>query len=622
MVKAIREFESPILRHLTSCTFNRLPKNEIILGKHVGTAMSKFKHTLFPYLIGFLALLLTFLSYFSTRQSIDFYNVTRFKNLTSEVRESVAYRMQTYINALNQTKSMVTIFPDFSREEFRLYVQNLNFVKLYPGLLGIGWAQRVSGKELAHHQQDIRKKGFTDYAVWPLGQRTENFPIVMLEPFDWRNKRAFGYDMYTDDIRKSAMDRAWITGKAAATSKVVLVQETSKEVQPGFLIYVPVYAKTFKNHSGQADNLVGFIYSPFRTKDLFEGIFENTRISRLIDFEVFMGDKISDDNLVYNSDAIPVYKEKPPRKFSRRLHMKVAGQEWIILTQARPHFFQDSYDWIPSLILILGLFCSGLIFWAFFSYQKHSQAMEKIAYENSELYSKAQEAVLVRDEFMSIASHELKTPLTSLKLHIQNLNRQVTKGGLESVDIEKLKKMTSVTNTQIGRIAHLIENLLDVSRINSGKLALNKELIDVVEVMKETIERIGPQIESYSTELNLQSPDTIHGEFDRLRLEQVVVNLVTNAAKYGNKKPVTLRLKDQDNQLIIEVIDQGMGISEQDRQRIFSRFERIEASAKEISGLGLGLYITKQIVDAHGGTISVDSVLNQGSTFRVVLPKS
>jgi len=246
-------------------------------------------------------------------------------------------------------------------------------------------------------------------------------------------------------------------------------------------------------------------------------------------------------------------------------------------------------------------------------------AQAAIAIDNAKLFQKTQEAIRVRDEFLSIASHELKTPLTPLKLQIQNLKRFVASGTLSSLSPEKLKKIAETSDRQIDRISTLIDDLLDVTRITAGKFGLNREEVDLVEIIREALDRYGPQLATAECGIELSAPDKAYGHWDKLRVEQVVINLLTNAIKYAPKTLIQISVTLEEGKAVFTVKDQGVGISEEDQKRVFDRFERVK-SVNNIGGLGLGLFITRQIVEAHGGKIDLESTVGRGSSFIVVLP--
>lgn len=241
------------------------------------------------------------------------------------------------------------------------------------------------------------------------------------------------------------------------------------------------------------------------------------------------------------------------------------------------------------------------------------------AIHRSQLYDDAQKAIEVRDEFLSIASHELRTPLTPLKMQIQGVAKQMNES-FENLTAERLTRMLETSDRQINRLSVLIDDLLDVTRITSGKMSLNKEEFSLEEMITEIIAQYAQQFIKSQSSVELEIEKDLVGNWDKVRIEQVIINLLTNAAKYAPNKPIKASLTCNDHVATIRITDQGPGIALEDQERIFNRFERV-SDKQNIGGLGLGLYISKQIVEAHNGRIYVQSKLGEGSTFIVELPE-
>lgn len=242
-----------------------------------------------------------------------------------------------------------------------------------------------------------------------------------------------------------------------------------------------------------------------------------------------------------------------------------------------------------------------------------------IAIENARLYSESQSANQQREEFISIASHELKTPITSLKLQLEAISRSISKSKLERIDHEYLKKFSASSIRQLDRLTRLVEDMLDISRISTGKLALNMRVVDLTETVKEVLPRFSDQLAEMKVELNSELADDCIVYCDPFRIEQVIINLISNALKYGLKKPILVKLEKIQQQVKFSVIDQGPGIAEEDQERIFRRFER-GSDPLMAGGLGLGLYISREIIEQHEGKIFVSSQIGHGSTFSFTLP--
>ncbi len=248
-----------------------------------------------------------------------------------------------------------------------------------------------------------------------------------------------------------------------------------------------------------------------------------------------------------------------------------------------------------------------------------AQAFNSMLAEIGQRQAEAREAVRLRDEFLSVASHELKTPLTSLKLRVQSLIEHPPESVHDPEELARLAKSFELAERQVRRLEKLVNNLLDVSRIAIGRFPLQREQVDLVAMVHNVVGQFSAEIARCGSDVTLELPEQAIGSWDPLRLEQVLVNLLSNALKYGAGKPISISVGIGDSWARLTVRDQGIGISAADQARIFERFER--AVSLDYGGLGLGLHITREIVRAHGGTIRVESEPEHGAAFIVELPR-
>ncbi|WP_158501586.1 ATP-binding protein [Vitiosangium sp. GDMCC 1.1324] len=241
--------------------------------------------------------------------------------------------------------------------------------------------------------------------------------------------------------------------------------------------------------------------------------------------------------------------------------------------------------------------------------------------ERVRLYQQAQEAIRARDVFLAVASHELKTPLTSLQLSLQQGLRGLRHQELVSIHGGKALAQLNLAETQSRRLGALINELLDVSRLATRGPELHLERVDLEDLARRVVAQDEARAARSGSKLVLETRGPAVGRWDASRLEQVLLNLLSNAIKFGEGKPIEVKVDCDEERAKLEVSDQGIGISPEALTRIFERFERA-VPERHYGGLGLGLWIARQIVLAHGGTLWVESAVGKGSTFHLQLPRA
>jgi signal transduction histidine kinase len=239
----------------------------------------------------------------------------------------------------------------------------------------------------------------------------------------------------------------------------------------------------------------------------------------------------------------------------------------------------------------------------------------------SALLDELRAAIRARDEFLSIAGHELRTPITTLALQVQGLQRLLNDKVPPDLP-EGLPRRLELTRRQVDRLSALVGALVDVARINSQRVEVSREPADLVEVLRAVVERFGDEASQAGSSLRLENQQggPISGAFDVSRVDQVATNLLSNAIRYGRGKPIVVRAFGHERRACFSVVDGGIGIAPEHQARIFQQYTRA-APATNYAGLGLGLWISRHLVEAMGGTIFFRSEVGVGSVFTVELPR-
>lgn len=336
------------------------------------------------WVVLFFSLVATALAWSTSDHAVKTRAGERFLFQAEDVRKAVERRMGEYAMALRGGIGLFNVDNDVSREDWRRFTESLDLQEHFPGIQGLGYAQMVPQEKLKAHQAKVRAEGFPDYHISPTGTREMYGVIAYLEPFDWRNQRAFGFDMYSEATRREAMNTARDTGKPAVTGRVTLVQETDKDIQYGFLMYYPLYRRgaPVATLEQRRQALLGFVYSAFRMGDLMYGILGANQGS--IDFEIYDGAEAAADKLLYNNMpyAAPLYAT-PDHKpaFDDLYVLDVGGHHWSLYLYSRPSYLSSIESSQPIIIVISGVLFGLLLFWIVSNLSFSQKAAQRLARE-------------------------------------------------------------------------------------------------------------------------------------------------------------------------------------------------------------------------------------------------
>jgi signal transduction histidine kinase len=476
-------------------------------------------------------------------------------------------------------------------------VEHLGLQQRYPGIQGLGFSRRVALRDLATLTSTLRSNGLPEFHVWPEYRREEYYPVVYLEPLDRRNRAVLGFDMFTEPTRRAAMERARDSGSPAMSGKTTLKQEIESAKQVGFLIYVPVYreGRTPETVEGRRASLQGFVYSPFRAADLFDGIFGSEREPRVA-FRVYDGPTVRAEQLLYDSHT----GRSASPAFSIATTLKTAAHTWTLVFTSLPSFEASSERPMAFGILAAGTLVSLVLFAV-----TRSEVQARSAAERSEA---------LRSRFFAVMSHELRTPLNAI-IGYNSLLLDGTYGLLSEAQLRGIERSQQAAK----HLLELVNDVLDMSKLEAGKIEIEATSVHVPALITELFSTLRAEAENRGCELTLDCHITAPVATDPRRLRQILLNLLSNATKFGAGRPVHVRCAESADEAWIEVEDQGPGIAPNDIHRIFEEFVQLPHVAA--GGTGLGLPISRRLAELLGGRLEVESTLGHGSTFRIVLPK-
>ncbi len=726
--------------------------SSLIIGSLFGFVLDKRNILFLLPLVSFLLITLLLTAYITNlvQQRLEF----QFGVETDRVEEAIKTRVDIYANTLAGGVGLFNASDRVSRAEFKRYVEGLQIQRYYPGIQGIGYAAIVNSEGDLIDQ--VRADGYPDFTIYPESDLDVRTSIIYLEPFDYRNQRAFGYDMFSDETRRNAMQQAIDSGTPSISGKVTLLQETDEDVQPGFLMYFPVYAETTTATSSVADkreNIVGFVYSPFRMNDFMQGIVGASSLD--IDFHIYDGYEIATSTELYDNapDKHPEDVNFLP-EFRSESVIYVEGRPWTIEYVSLSSFVSNATERLfPMTIFISGTLLSILLTLVLYAMStsrrqairlarqmtndlRSSQKMlleektrseallssvgegviaidvdGRIIYVNDEAvrlskyrkdelvganiykvlmmrtidgksvsrvqrpicksnlrqktivetnmqYVTAEGSLLpvaitaspivaegkllgslevfrdvtaerqidmAKSEFVSLASHQLRTPIAAIRWYLELLTDTLS-SGLKKEEKEYLQEIEDATE----RMNELINSLLNISRLELGTFIINPQKMDIKKVINAAVKEqklaFKAKKQVFKVVCEKQLPLI---SIDPQITHVIVQNLLSNANKYTPEKgKITLRISvvdAQDKKGYIKIVceDNGYGIPEAEHAEIFKKMHRADNIKKlNVEGTGLGLYIVKTVVDAAGLTIGFTSKENKGTTFEVRIPLS
>ncbi len=619
---------------------------------------TKLKKHIAAFSILLVSLGLTLLATYYTSKIIESQAKEEYYLVCNEIKTKITTRLNAHAQILRSGAALFFVSDTVSRHDWKKYIEGCKIKYDLPGIQGVGYSIIIPKEHLQNHIQNVRDEGFPEYMVKPTTDRENYTAIIYLEPFDYRNQRAFGYDMFSESVRRKAMEQARDLDIASLTGKVLLVQETDEDLQAGTLMYVPVYQKNKPISTIEERRLAikAWIYSPYRMTDLMEGIlgyWDDDNDNR-IQLRVY-DNSLSLESLLFDSQEknIRPLNENKPR--SVIIPITFNNTKWFlefIQPENKEPFFQSK----STIVLISGIIISFLIFFLLRTLSNTKFKAKIIAdkltlnistknkeYEilNEELNKKnkvltetkknlilakekAEESDNLKSAFLANMSHEIRTPMNSILGFSDLLKRK-------NLSDEKKEKYLSLIETGGKRLLTLISDIIDVSKIDANQLSINLSIFNLNELLENLRSQFSIQSTNTKVALNVTSAladDKSFIKTDDVRLAQILSNILENAQKFTQNGQIEFGYTVKGKFLHFFVKDTGKGIEQKNHESIFDRFRQVDNEySKSGSGTGLGLSIVKGLVNLLDGEIWVESELENlpagkegGATFYFTLP--
>lgn len=542
----------------------------------------------FPWLVLIVSIFLTTLLwvYFEDLQSEN--ERLELDITTKTIQTSVEDKLQQYRALLSGGKGFFVASNMVGPQEWAEFVRVQNIQERFPGIQGFGFIRHVGDdEELVNLIQFMKNHGIADFNVWPEGKREKYYPIIYLWPQNNQNSRAIGYDIYSEQIRKTTVDFSESSGHNAITGKIVLVSESGRDIQNGFLMIQPIYeqGRLIENESERKDNIVGFVYAPFRIDDLIKSTISSSQLGKTR-FEIYDGED-KPENLFFNSNSISGTHNDGQR--TKTSVMNFGGKTWTFvfydLQRDTGHLFSLS-------VLGGGFTISILLFFIFYFINKNNALIqEKIRSEK----------FVILGEFTARLAHDLRNPLAVIKN-----SATLIKTSLPVTEQTTLRQIAAIQRS-ISKISSQIDSMMNYVRTKPLHLSEESLLklinLSIADSLHDDNIRIIPP------------KNDVEIECDKDQLLTVFNNLIQNSIQVmeGKGGTVTISISDKDDRVLVDISDTGRGIPHDILPKIFEPLFTTKRT-----GTGLGLASCKNIIEQHKGTITVR---NNPTTFSINLPK-
>jgi signal transduction histidine kinase len=542
----------------------------------------------------------------STQNQIDYDGELAQDTLT--IKTQLAERISSYNQLLYAASAQFTAKSDMTREDWRNFYTAMQVESQYPSVMAVGYAPYVPANQLESFVGTIREEGFSDFKVRvdTMDPTSSHAVIQYIEPFEGENMTAFGYDMFSDPTRRTAMTAARDQAKAVLSRPVKLVQEGDKSQTFGSLLYFPVYTTMTPPASAEERkaNLKGYVYLAFRPLDIMSRIVNGTpKLSDNVDVAL----KSLSSGTGQTLFAAHYSKAAPASQTVVTKDVSVYGQTWRISVAGQDQAINQFYG--PLGLFFLGAALSAFIALAvYYVLAVRLAKVERVFEEDVEN---------TKSELLALASHQLRTPATGVKQYLGIL-RDGIMGQLTPAQQEIVDKAFATNERQL----HVINDLLYVSKVETGQLLIDPVMTNVTKLTNEVIANLKSRADEKDINVLFRVTKPVVVTADDRYVSMIIENLISNAIKYSYpSSTVRVSLQLANGAMTLKVADKGVGLAREDVEAAFNKFNRVENPlSRQEGGSGLGLFLASQLAKGHGGSIEVAPTRGRGTTFVLTLP--
>jgi signal transduction histidine kinase len=539
-----------------------------------------------------------------------------FESFCNDVIIKVESRLKAHAQLIRSGAAYIMASDSVTHEEWRKFNEREKINKNLPGIQCVGYSLIIPPKELCGHIQRLQKDGYPSYTVFPESSRETYTSVVYIEPFAGSNLKAFGFDMFTEPIRRKAMEISRDSDIAMLSGKVILVQETKDEMPAGTVMYAPVYqfGMPVRTIEERRAAIKGWVFSSYRMNDLMDKILGNWDLPSKYRIHL----KIFDRTISYNSVLFDNHRDEISGKTNKpdlNLFLPVFfnGQKWIV------QFTSESADlyflkWKLAFVLCSGFLISFLLFALLVALFNSKFRERQIQILNIQLEKHNSD----KDRFISILAHDLKSPFSALLGFVELLHSNIRNYPMEKIEAFVNNISSSVKNTY-----HLLEDILMWARIQSGKMPFDPQKNDLASICMEVIEglELNAAVKDIAIKNSIKTPIEVCA--DRDMLNTIFRNLLSNAIKFTNKGgQIAISADQTDSEIIVTVSDNGIGIPSEIVNHLFNQLNMYTTTGTDNEkGTGFGLMLCKEFIEKNGGKIWVKSEVDKGSSFTFSLKK-